>query len=284
MQRHATAAANVLKKADDADSLAAAALLLWESDNKEALSLLERSAGLAPERPEYAWLRLQFCAQSTTCEMKPLEARLLALAPRNGAASMVALSIADKANDDAARISALEQLGRSDRVDIYWAALIARMGPAVAATGKMTLLEAVNAVIGKVLAVAIPSYAPFSNSCKGDRLNSERVVQLCRDAARALMRGDCLVTEMVGVAVAKRVWPQGSPEWKAAFDARRLYSYRSRNWQESGCCETQNDASTREYLRLLATYPREQDVFKAQMIAHGLAIDPPADWVDPSQK
>ena len=283
MQRLAKAAANVLKKSNDADSLAAAAVMLWESDSRVALSLLERSTALAPDRPEYAWLQLLACAQSTTCDPKPLEARLLALAPRNGAASMVALSIADKANDDAARIAALEQLGRSDRVDIYWT-LISRMGPAVAETRKMTLLEAVTAVIGKVIAVALPTYAPFSNSCKGDRLNSERVVQLCRDAAHALMRGDCLVTEMVGVAVAKRVWPQGSPEWKAALDARRLYSFRSRNWQESGCCETQNDASTREYLRLLATYPREQDVFKAQMIAHGIETDPPADWVDPSRQ
>lgn len=284
MQKRITAAAAVLKQGNDADSLAAAGVLLWGSDSSLALSLLDRSAALAPDRPEYAWLYLEACAQSTSCDARPLEARLLALAPNNGAASMVALWVAYKAKDDAARTPAIEQLARSDRVDIYWTTLISRLGPAVAETRKTTLLEAVVTVTGKLAAVVIPAYSAFSNECDRDRLTDDKVVKLCRAAARAMLRGDTYMTEMIGAAVAKRVWPEGSAEWKAAVDARRTYSYRSRVWRDSGCCETKNDAGTSEYVRLLAAYPREQDVFKAQMIAQGLNPDPPADWVDPPQK
>jgi len=31
-----------------------------------------------------------------------------------------------------------------------------------------------------------------------------------------------------GVAIAKRVWPENSPEWKVAAEERRVYDYRSK--------------------------------------------------------
>ncbi|MGH8264575.1 MAG: hypothetical protein ACRET4_13935 [Steroidobacteraceae bacterium] len=269
---------------NDADSLAAAAVLLWESDDNIALSLLARSTALAPDRPEYAWLQLEACARSTTCDVQPQAARLLSLAPDNGAAAMVVLSIADKANDEAARASALAQLAHAERVDVYWTTLISRLGPPAAATRKMTLLEAVVAVTGKLVAIAIPAYSSFSSQCKGDRLHDEKVVENCRAAARAMLRGDTYVTEMIGIVVSKRVWPEKSPEWKAAFEARRRYSYQSRIGFDFNCCNPHDAAGTKEYLRLLALYPREQDLLKAQITAHGLDPDPPEDWVDPSQK
>jgi hypothetical protein len=33
---------------------------------------------------------------------------------------------------------------------------------------------------------------------------------------------------MIGVAIAKRVWREDSPQWKAAADARRRYEYQSK--------------------------------------------------------
>jgi hypothetical protein len=41
-----------------------------------------------------------------------------------------------------------------------------------------------------------------------------------RGIAKALQNGDTYITKMIGVAIAKRVWPEDSPEWKAAAEDR----------------------------------------------------------------
>ncbi len=81
------------------------------------------------------------------------------------------------------------------------------------------------------------------------------------------------MTEMVGVAIAKRVWPENSPEWQAAVDARRRFDYQGKMLIELAA----NTAAERmpNHISLCSQYRREQDVFRAQLVAAGISPDPP---------
>ena len=77
---------------------------------------------------------------------------------------------------------------------------------------------------------------------------------------------------MIGVSIAKRVWPQDSPEWNSAAEARRVYEYRATFIEK---LDLRGEKRAKEYLTLCAQYRREQDVFVAQMIAAGENPNPP---------
>jgi hypothetical protein len=88
----------------------------------------------------------------------------------------------------------------------------------------------------------------------------------------ALEHGDTYVTEMIGVAIAKRVWPEDTPEWGAAVEARRIYDYRSK---VSAQLEVWNATHAEQTLTMYAHSQREQDVLLAQLVATGKNPNPP---------
>jgi hypothetical protein len=133
--------------------------------------------------------------------------------------------------------------------------------------------ESEVAVIGSLAAQAIPAYQHISSSCKGERLQPPSVIEVCRGVAKALQNGDTYITEMIGVAIAKRVWSEDSPEWKAAAEERRVYDYRSKLYSK---LEQRAITHPGEYLTLCAQNRREQDVFAAQLTAAGYDPNPPA--------
>ncbi len=100
------------------------------------------------------------------------------------------------------------------------------------------------------------------------------VLDLCQGVAGAFENGDTVVTEMVGVAIAKRVWPEDSPQWKAAADARRVYEYRSKLLLEVD--STAGAVNMNRYIALCTQYRREQDVFRAELVDAGKNPDPRA--------
>jgi hypothetical protein len=214
------------------------------------------------------------CQKTPGCDTQPFEAKVRNLDPSNGAGWLGALSRAAAAKDDDATNAALRAISQTDRVDIYYTKLIGTLSPKVVHTGSMSLSEAVTAVIGVLAAQGLPAYQSVSNACKGDRLMQANVLNLCQGVARAFENGDTFVTEMIGVAIAKRVWPPESPEWKAAADARRLYDYQSGHWVELAP-KTDSAAGIKRYLALCSQYRREQEVFRAELVDAGVNPDPP---------
>jgi len=271
-ERHLQRAVIALAKQADADSLAAAGLLNLSIHRDDSLALIDRATAAAPERRDLVWLRAQICQEVTLCDPEPIERRLRELDPSNGAGWMGALVRANSSKNDEAKDAALAAMGHSDRVDIYWTTLIARLGRATARTAAISLDEAEVSIIGVLAARAIPAYGAASNSCKGERLRHAEIIEVCRGVARAFERGDTYITEMIGVAIAKRVWPEDSPEWKAAAEARRVYEYRSKFW---ATLDLMNTSHAEEYLALCAQNRREQDVFLAQLISAGKDPNPP---------
>jgi hypothetical protein len=265
--------ADALARQADPDSLAAAGLLSAADPEKES-QLLTRATAAAPERADLVWLQIQACHKRTACDSESLERRLRTLDPENGAASLGALARADALRDEPAKDAALAALSHSTRVDIYWTTLIARLSHAAARTGKMSLPDTEVLIIGLLAAQAVPALQIVSTSCKGERLERAEVVTACRGIARAFEGGDTYLMEMFGTAIAKRVWPEQSPEWAAATDARRSYEYRSalqqkidrRPWDEKGAAS---------YLALCEQNRREQDVYRARLLAAGENPDPP---------
>jgi hypothetical protein len=275
-ERHAERAIGALSKKSDADSLAAAGLLSSGQRSEQSLSLLTRAIAVAPERADLVWLQAQICLKVAPCDPEPMELRLRSLDPSNGAAWLGVLARADSSKDDNRKEAALAAISRSDRVDIYWTTLIARLSRASAQTKMMSLPEAEQMVIGFLAAQAIPAYGVASKSCKGDRLERADIIEVCRGLAKAFEGGDTYITEMIGTAIAQRVWPEGSPEWKAATDARRVYAYRSKLWGKLDA-EPWSESTAEGYLALCAGNHREQDVLRARLIETGASPEPPVE-------
>jgi hypothetical protein len=256
----------------DPDSLAAAGIMSMGKHSDQSLGLLARAIAAAPARPDLVWAQALRCAQLPPCNPEPMEQHLRELDPANGAGWWGALARAGAAHDTEATDVVLAAISHSDRLDIYWTTLVAHLGTAVADTKKMSMAESEVAIIGYFAAQAIPAYLYISSSCKGERLQQAEVTEVCRGVARSLQRGDTYITEMIGVAIAKRVWPEDSPEWKAAAEERRVYEHRSSFYSKMTRREITHPG---EYLTLCAQNRREQDVFIAQMIAAGVNPNPP---------
>jgi hypothetical protein len=265
-------AADLLGNRTDADSLAAAGLLDSVKRRNRSLVLVARATANAPQRSDLLWLHIEICQAAPACDPEPLERRLKTLDATNGAAWMGALSRANKANDEQAKSAALAAISRSERLDIYWTTLVARLSRATAKTKALSLTESEISVIGILAAQAIPAYQVISNACRGEHLMHDDRVAVCHGVANSLLYGDTYITEMIGVAIAKRVWPENSPQWTEATDARRAWDYRAGYLSHA---DAWNAAHTDEYLNLCAQNRREQDVYKAELIASGKNPNPP---------
>jgi hypothetical protein len=131
-------------------------------------------------------------------------------------------------------------------------------------------------IIGYLAAEGIPAYGAVSRACKGARLQEPQIVAMCRGTAKALERGDTYMTEMIGIAIAKRVWPEDSPQYKAAVEARRVYEYRADKFLKSDLAGSKRPEWTAErYVTLCEQNHREQDGSRAQLTAAGENPDPP---------
>jgi hypothetical protein len=261
-----------LTRMTDPDSLAAAGLLSLDKHRGQSLPLIARAIDASPRRADLVWLQIETCQKVSLCDPEPMEQHLRELAPSNGAGWFGSLARADAAKDDDARDAALKAIGHSERVDIYWTTLTAHLSRAAARTGKMSLEQASTSIIGYLAAEAIPAYSSASAACKGDRLLRAEIVESCRGVGKSFQRGDNYLTESIGHSIAKRLWPEDSPDYKSAAEARRVIDYRSKLVMK---LNQRGEKAIEEYITLCEKYGREQDVFLAQMIAAGENPNPP---------
>lgn len=284
IQRLERDAAEVLRIRSDPDSLAAAALFTAARAPADALALIERAATGAPERPELAWLHIQVCTRADGCDPEPLEVHLRQLDPANGIGWLGALARAYEAADEAALDAAIAATSQSERVDSFYSILVTRLSRATTDAGAMSLQNTVSAVIGEVVTVGLPGYTAASKGCGVERQERPGLRDFCKSLSASLMAGDTIISEMVGVAIAKRSWPPDSQQWLAAAEARRIYRYRSKALLDANWMPDWDDAQAANYLAMLAQHRRERDVLIAQLNALGIDPTPPVDWVDPLSK
>jgi len=269
-----------LKAQGDADSLAAAAEFTSKSD-AQRLTLFTRAAALAPDRSDLVWLQLQECGRVEACDPTALATTLHRLDPDNGAAWAPLLDRAIRSADTDATTKALSAIASSKRFDIYWNPSIAHLSRAVVNVHTTDLSTALTAVIGTEAALAIPAYQNLSKTCKAPALEQSGRMDICRKIAEVMRGGDTYITEMIGLAIAKRVWPEGSSEYADAVGARRVGQYRMHTEGEILPASFRTDAEAQTYVTLLATHRAEQEVALAVITAAGKSPEPPADWKEP---
>jgi hypothetical protein len=256
-------AATALERQTDADSLAAAALLLGPLSRPEkTLDLLALATRAAADRPDLAWLHIQACARAPGCDATAEKEHLRTLDPANGAASL----------------DSLPALAQSDHVDLYWTTLIVHLTRPAIATGYLPPRQALIEMIGVISIEAVPAYRSVSESCAGTALDDPATLDNCRAVAMALERGDTVITELEGAAIAQRLWPKDSSEWVAASHVRQLYEYRAAQLRQSGRGDFADDRTADEFLALCARSRREQDVEIAELVAAGKNPMPPPSW------
>jgi hypothetical protein len=277
LENHEARTDAALIAAGDADSLQAAALLGVAADEPEPrLQLLQRAAAAAPDRPDIAWWHLQLCSRVESCDPRPIEAHLRALDPGNGAAWSAALERSGKLKDAAALHAAVEAMSNAERFGVYWNQTIARVANAVIRTRAMEPKGAFIEALEAANAQATP-YQQIAEFCQG-RLLPDKLAT-CRRLSALLRRGDTYLSEMIGLAMAERVWPKGSAEYQAAAQERRVAEYRNDADERLLSQKKEPDNAWAVHrLELLAAHDTEQEVVLAAITSAGLNPDPPPDY------
>jgi len=272
IENRTTRAEAALIAAGDPDSLQAAAILADDPDRR--LQLIARAAAAAPARPDIAWWHLQLCNRVASCDPQPVAAQLHALDPGNGAAWSVALERGAKLRDPAALQAALAAISNSERFGIYWNQTIVHTAGAVIRARAMEAKSAFAAAIGAAAAQSVP-YKQMMDFCQGGSLEKPEVLAICRRLAAVLRHGDTYLTEMVGLIVATRAWPEGSAEHRAALSARRVAQYRTHEDDTLTTRRVLDNLSAQSRLDILAAHDTEQEVVLADLTRAGLNPDPP---------
>ena len=261
--------------AADADSLQAAALL-GDGDPAERLQLITRAAAAAPERADITWWHLQLCLRVQSCDPQSIEDRLHALDPGNGSGWSAALERSAKLKDAAVVETTLAAISNSERFSVYWNPTIVHTVNAVIRTQAMEPKNAFVRAIGVAAAQTIP-YKAMTDFCQGRALERTEIRATCRRLAAVLRRGDTYLTEMVGLVLTKRVWPERSAEYQAAVNARRVVQYRTDADNRLTTRQVLDNAWVQNRLQLLAAHDTEQEVVLADITSAGLNPDPPRD-------
>jgi hypothetical protein len=266
----------------DADSLAAAAMLsIGPTVNPvQRLTLIARAVSKAPDRPDLVWLNVRLCTQVDSCNPEPLEAQLRALDPDNGAAWFDSIGRAGSRNDVVAVRKDLSAIATSRRFDTYWNATIVHITNAILKTHTMDLPTALVATIGMASAMAVPPYQTIVNACKGDPLQDPDVLSTCRQVSTVMRGGDTYLTEMIGIAIAKRAWPEGSPTYVDAISARRVAHYRMDADGKLSLHRFLSSEYAAKRLQLMMEKKTEQEVNLAEILNARWSPNPPSDYTD----
>lgn len=266
----------------DADRLLAAALRVWAVEKKptEALSLAQRAASVAPQRPDVAWLHLQFCERVARCQTEPLESRLKKLAPDNAVVWLSALKRAQADKDAQAQI--LAAMERAQRFTSYWTTLASCLTTALhASTPSRTdpqasapLTAALTETTQWLSALTLSSFSPMSAACSAERVRDPARRSACERIAQLLQRADSYAAEGLGLGIAQRLAAPGS---EAAKDVERrveALAYLNRTAAAVVEAQIERDKFSAEMLDLMKALPREQDVSLAILRWAGQPLTP----------
>jgi hypothetical protein len=270
----------LLIAAADSDSLAAAAMLSIGPtvSPEKRLMLIASAVSKAPDRPDLVWLNIRLCVQVVACNPEPLEAQLRALDPENGAAWFDSIGRAQSRNDAVAVRKALSAVATSRRFDIYWNATNVHITNAILNIHTMDLPTALIDTIGIASGTSVPAYQTISNACKGYPLQDPDVLGICRQVSTVMRGGDTYLTEMVGIAIAKRTWPEGSPTYLDAMSATRVVHYRIDTEGKLSLHRFLFSKYAAQRLQLMMEKKSEQEVVLAEILNAGWNPNPPSNY------
>lgn len=276
-------AAEKLETSLDPDALAAAALLRWRTDTDAALALLERASRTRLSPPGLTWLHATLCGAASACDPAPLEARFREQDPGNALGWLAEIHRAYATGNGAALEAALARAAALPVVNIHFTSNVGRLAGAVDRAGSLPPAEALATVAGELAATpALVQLTAVSRVCDEKALARSLRREQCRALARSMLAGDTVLGESLGVAIAKRAWPEDSVEWATAAEVRRVQRYRMK-WLVGLDAELERDPrAARDVIALFKLLPREQEVLVARLEARGIDPMPPAGWREPA--
>jgi hypothetical protein len=282
-------AVRALAARPDANSVATAAALSFTnsfaspSAAPSALQLIARAGDLAPENPAIAWLHLQLCASTPSCESRDAAIVLRWVDPDNGAAWLDQLSTAHKDKDQIEVDRVLGDMAKGTRFDLYYNHIMVMMFDALNGvrrelpSGVMaTDTEKLIALAGVANAEIIPPFSPLIESCREAAGGSERRAD-CLKLSKIMQKGDTVIVQMVGFGIEKRLIPADSKEAKALAERKHLLEWRlsAASKLDASILPWTQSARTRTRLAQMRLRPREEDVCIALLREHKMAVEPP---------
>ena len=269
-----------LVQAGDADSLAAAALASRTLADAAAhpargLEFANRAIASAPERADLAFLQMQLCEATTSCDPTAAEANQRKADPSNGISWLYALRRAGRSHDAAGMRTALAGLAGSQRVDRHWTALASRMTAAMTAKAGLDAPTALSSLIDLEAALPMPLLS-VTDACSEEALQKTQVLVQCRRAAETLQHADTISIAMYGTRLAVRLWPNGSAR-STEIAAGRALAYQM-DVMRRNSDRLDSPTALQALARLYPHYPTEQSVIRALYVALGLQPDPPTHW------
>jgi hypothetical protein len=277
----------VAAKAAAVDGLLVQALSRRSADpgSPQGLESAKQAAERAPGRKDIAWLHMQFCQQVSGCDAAELELRLRKLDPDNGNAWLGALSRAQQQSDTLAEDKILDELSRSKHFNIYWNTLVSKTALALSSQippstdpkkPAQPLTQSMNQTVTWASAVAVESFQPLAEACSPARTMKGTVAQRCAQVAAALQRSDTYIAEGIGLGIAQRLTTVGSPSAQKVNTRIDTTRYQRDAAAQIMEVQLEREKFTHELVDLMASLPREQDVFIAVMRWAGQPLEPNA--------
>jgi hypothetical protein len=279
--------ASSFKPAGNADLLLARAIETYAAtrDPAQVLPYARGAAEQAPKRPELVWLYAHFCAQAPGCDAAAAETQLRKLDAANGVAWMGALSRAMQQRDTSAQEQVLEALSRSERIDVYWTALVSKTGVALHETSSNQtkgiddpLTSSLNKAADQLSQIAIAALRPIVAACGNERIQRAANANRCLRVAQILQQSDTYIAAGIGLGIEERVATPGTPTALAVNERVRITRYQQETAGRILESQVDRPALSRQLIKLMQSLRREQEVFGAVLRWAGQPTTPPPEW------
>jgi hypothetical protein len=264
---------------DQPDAGWVAAMYIVAIDAPRAAALLQQSVTAAPDDPVIAFATLQACGMIPGCDVPQAAKRLRDVDPDNGFSALPELEAAVAAGDERRIDAALEEMSRRSEWRMYWNqavtratavhVLAARELPAGEAGALADEIGSHLDATGVMAATLLPAFLPITTTC-ADQASTRRA--RCLEIARALQRGDAVVTQSLGYSIELQLTPTGSPEHEAAAQRRTELRWLVRSQEPTA------SSQAAEFRELQGSLDREEDVIREILRRHGKPTQPPPAW------
>ncbi|MDE1922909.1 MAG: hypothetical protein KGI55_05745, partial [Gammaproteobacteria bacterium] len=226
---------------------------------------------------------LTYCrAWKLNCDLASLHAKLRRLDPENGAVWLDDLGAAYAARDPTRINAALTEIGNAQRADSDGTRLVPVLYHALRDIGGADFADAYAWSAGNAGAMLnVEPLVALADLCADRGPPDATRTNACRRALLVFEHGDNFLYAAVGSAGATRLWPADSPEGRAARAIHRRTEYLERHAHlpmPSPAYLVLGGANYFErmvmpILRAETEYPREQDAWRAALLASRVTPD-----------
>lgn len=292
----------VLSRQRDADALLTAALqthmLSWAEGSASgnasadpALSLVAGAQAAAPRAADIAWVALQMCARTPGCERAPYAQRLRALDPANAVARTYDIEDARRRGDAAALDRLLAETAAAKRYSDYLTRTtvrvydaLTRVAPSGDAGGAHYDVADTRAAWAQALVASVnfPPMQGVVRACKPEDAGSAWPTRRtsCHRIGELLEQGDSFLLNRLGLRL--QAWAAVDERERAEVQdrlRRQAWIYRC---SFNALTDSERPGDMAAYVELMRTHGSEQAAMQAQLVTRGIALEPPADWKQPT--